>query len=113
MAGAGRGWFPELADARLRQVTWPEIGKHHEFITGQLQAGVTVKTIHQRLVGGHQLACTAPKCHMVSDLLVHGFDYAARWYWLITPPGTFRRRTGALSGTTAGSSQPVGCQKSA
>jgi hypothetical protein len=28
------GWFPELADARLRQVTWPEIGKHHGFITG-------------------------------------------------------------------------------
>ena len=43
------GWFPELADTRLRQVTWPEIGKHHEFITGQLKAGVTVKTIWQRL----------------------------------------------------------------
>ncbi len=52
------GWFPELADARLRQVTWPEIGKHHEFITGQLQAGVTVKTIHQRLAGEHRLAAS-------------------------------------------------------
>jgi len=51
-------WFPELADARLRQVTWPEIGKHHEFITGQLKAGVTVKTIHQRLAGEHQLAAS-------------------------------------------------------
>ena len=50
------GWFPELADARLRQVTWPEIGRHHEFITGQLKAGVTVKTIHQRLAGEHGLA---------------------------------------------------------
>jgi hypothetical protein len=50
---------------------------------------------------------------MVSDLLVHGFDYAARWYSLIAPPGTFRRRTGALSGTTAGSSQLVGFQNSA
>ena len=52
------GWFPELADARLRQVTWPEIGRHHEFITGQLQAGVTVKTIHQRLASEHQLAAS-------------------------------------------------------
>jgi transposase len=50
------GWFPELADARLRQVTWPEIEKHHEFITGQLGAGVTVKTVHQRLCDGHGLA---------------------------------------------------------
>ena len=52
------GWFPELADARLRQVTRPEIGRHHEFITGQLQAGVTVKTIHQRLAGEHRLAAS-------------------------------------------------------
>jgi predicted transcriptional regulator len=50
------GWFPELADARLRQVTWPEIGRHHEFITTQLKAGVTVKTVHQRLADEHDLA---------------------------------------------------------
>ncbi len=52
------GWFPELADARLRQVSWGEIGKHHEFITGQLKAGVTVKTIHQRLCDEHGLAAS-------------------------------------------------------
>ena len=23
-----RGWFPQLADTRLRQVTWPAIGEH-------------------------------------------------------------------------------------
>ena len=51
-------WFPELADARLRQVTWGEIGKHHEFITGQLKAGVTVKTIWQRLCDEHGLAAS-------------------------------------------------------
>jgi hypothetical protein len=34
----------------------PEIQKHHEFITGQLKAGVTVKTIRQRLADEHQLA---------------------------------------------------------
>ena len=30
--------------------------------------------------------------------------YAARYYPLITPPSTFRRCTGASSGTTTGSS---------
>jgi len=44
-----RGWFPELADTRLRQVTWPAIEAHHEFITAQLKAGVRMSTIHQRL----------------------------------------------------------------
>jgi hypothetical protein len=44
-----RAWFPELADTRLRQVTWPTIEPHQEFIRGQLKAGVTVTTIHQRL----------------------------------------------------------------
>jgi transposase len=44
-----REWFPDLADTRLRQVTWPAIGKHHEYICEQLTAGVTVTTVHQRL----------------------------------------------------------------
>jgi transposase len=44
-----RQWFPELADTRLRQVTWPAIGEHHEYICDQLKAGVTVATVHQRL----------------------------------------------------------------
>ena len=35
------GWFPELADTRLRQVTWPAIEEHHEYIAAQLKAGVT------------------------------------------------------------------------
>ena len=34
-----REWFPELADTRLRQVTWPAIELYHEFIREQLQAG--------------------------------------------------------------------------
>jgi hypothetical protein len=45
-----------LADTRLRQVTWPSIGRHHEFITGQLKAGVRMSTIHQRLRDEHGLA---------------------------------------------------------
>ena len=44
-----RTWFPELADTRLRQVTWPAIEPHHDYIVDQLKAGVTVTTIHQRL----------------------------------------------------------------
>ena len=50
-----RGWFPQLADTRLRQVTWPAIAKHHEYITAQLKAGVRMSTIRQRLCDEHGL----------------------------------------------------------
>ena len=36
-----REWFPQLADTRLRQVTWPAIAAHHDYIAAQLKAGVT------------------------------------------------------------------------
>ena len=55
-AGLVRGWFPQLADTRLRQVTWPVIAVHHEYITAQLAAGVRMSTIHQRLRDEHGLA---------------------------------------------------------
>jgi transposase len=42
-------WFPQLSDAKLRQVTWPAIEAHHDYIRGQLKEQVTVSTIHQRL----------------------------------------------------------------
>jgi transposase len=44
-----RVWFPELADTRLRQVTWPAIAVHRDYIGEQLAAGVTMATIWQRL----------------------------------------------------------------
>ncbi len=44
------GWFPQVADATLRQVTWPQISVHRDYILGQLKDGVTQATIHQRLV---------------------------------------------------------------
>jgi len=44
-----RGWFPELVDTRLRQVTWPPIEVHRDYVAEQLRAGVTAATIHQRL----------------------------------------------------------------
>jgi len=53
-----RGWFPELADTRLRQITWPEIGRYHEFIKQMLAAGVTQATIHQRLRDEHGLTAS-------------------------------------------------------
>jgi transposase len=43
------GWFPELADARLRQTTWPQIERHRDHIVDMLRLGVTQATIHQRL----------------------------------------------------------------
>jgi transposase len=43
-------WFPELSDARLRQVSWPVIEAHRDYIAEQVKVGVTVATIHQRLV---------------------------------------------------------------
>jgi transposase len=50
-AALALGWFPHLVDTSLRQVTWPEIAAHHEYIVAQLKAGVTQATIHQRLRG--------------------------------------------------------------
>lgn len=49
-----KGWFPELADRRLRQLTWPEIDQHRDFIDALLGT-VTVSTIHQRLRDEHKL----------------------------------------------------------
>ena len=51
-----RAWFPQLADMRLRQVTWPVIAVHHDYITAQLQASVRMSTVHQRLRDEHGLA---------------------------------------------------------
>src|SRR5271166_6296874 len=45
-AELARRWFPELADTSLRQVTWPAIAGHRDYIVEQLAAGVTVSTIH-------------------------------------------------------------------
>ncbi len=53
-AGLVREWFPELADTRLRQVTWPAIGEHHDYILAQVKAGVRMSTIWQRLRDEHR-----------------------------------------------------------
>ena len=51
-------WFPAVVDKGLRQVTWPAIGAHRDYISAQLAAGVTVSTIHQRLVDEHGLVAS-------------------------------------------------------
>ena len=51
-------WFPQVVDAGLRQVTWPAIAIHAEYIRAQLKAGVTVATVHQRLVDEHALTAS-------------------------------------------------------
>jgi transposase len=53
-----RGWFPELADTRLRQVTWPAIAEHHDYIVEQLKAQVRMSTVHQRLRDEQGLAAS-------------------------------------------------------
>ncbi|TGD84144.1 IS21 family transposase, partial [Mycolicibacterium sp. CH28] len=46
-------WFPELVDPAARALSWPLIAAHHQWITGQLKAPVTVATIAQRLRDDH------------------------------------------------------------
>ena len=53
-----RGWFPEMADTRLRQTTWPEIDKHRGYIGAMLAAGVSKATIWQRLRDEHGLTAS-------------------------------------------------------
>src|SRR5439155_20479670 len=50
-----RGWFPERVDTRLRQVTWPAIEVHRDYVAAQLKENVTAATIHQRLRDEHGL----------------------------------------------------------
>ncbi|EST17936.1 IS21 family transposase [Streptomyces roseochromogenus] len=43
-----KSWFPEQANRRLNQLTWPEIEKHRDYVVELLNT-CTVTTIHQRL----------------------------------------------------------------
>jgi len=49
------GWFPEVSDRRVRQITWGQFDRHLEFITGQLEAGVLASVVFQRLRGQYQV----------------------------------------------------------
>jgi transposase len=52
------GWFPGLSDARLRQVTWPAIEPHRDYIVAQLKHDVTVSTISSRLIAERGLVAS-------------------------------------------------------
>jgi transposase len=51
------GWFPELAGAKARSLTWPLIDAHRERISEMLKTN-TVTTVHQRLRDEHHLAAS-------------------------------------------------------
>ena len=51
-------WFPGLSDARLRQVTWPAIEAHRDYIASQLKDEVTVSTISARLIAEKGLSAS-------------------------------------------------------
>ncbi|MFB7089152.1 hypothetical protein [Streptomyces sp. NPDC056296] len=49
-----RNWFPDQANRRLNQLTWPEIEQHRDHVLELLNT-CTVTTIHQRLRDEHKL----------------------------------------------------------
>lgn len=51
-------WFPGLRDTKLRRATWPLIEQHRDYIADQIERGVTITTIHQRLRDERGLACS-------------------------------------------------------
>ena len=104
-------WFPQLTDHRLRQVSWPGIEPHRDYIAVQLREGVTVATIHQRLRDEQGLEAsvasvrrwvraTLPEQARRARVTVLGdapppgeqaqIDYGRLGMWL--DPGTGRRR---------------------
>jgi transposase len=106
------GWFPVLSDAGLRQVSWPGIEAHRDYIAGQLAVGVTVATVHQRLVAEHGLVASVASVRrwvramlpedarrgqvtVLRDTPPPGqeaqIDYGRLGMWL--DPGSGRRRT--------------------
>jgi transposase len=53
-----REWFPELAETRLRQTTWPQIEARRDYIVAMLKAGVSKQPIWQRLRDEHGLVAS-------------------------------------------------------
>lgn len=103
-----KGWFPELADRRLRQVTWPEIDKHRDYIKGLLGT-VTVSTIHQRLRDEHGLTVSVSSLRRwIAATLPRGFSACGRSTathgWRPPAPGPSRSVTRPIARSRASSS---------
>ena len=91
------GWFPGLVDTRLRQVSWPGIECHRDYIAVQLKAGVTVATIHQRLADERGLDASVASLR--------------RWVRANLPEEARRRgrrRRSTTAGWGCGSTRPAG-----
>ena len=69
-------WFPGLSDGRLRQVTWPEIEAHRDYIVKQLAEDVTVSTISSRLIAEKGL--TASRSSVRRWIVANLAEQAAR-----------------------------------
>jgi transposase len=76
-----RGWFPELVDAKVRSLTYPEINAHREVIAELLES-VTVTTAWQRLRDEHGL--------------VAGISSFRRYVWLEFPDRSTEERVTVL-----------------
>ena len=62
-----RAWFPQIADTKVRQITWPEIEQHRDFIVAMSKAGVTRQTIWQRLRDEHGLTASVSSLKRYMD----------------------------------------------
>ena len=70
------GWFPEVSNGALRQVTWPAIEAHRDYIVEQLAADVTVSTISARLIAEKGL--TASRSSLRRWIVANLAEEAAR-----------------------------------
>ncbi len=70
------GWFPEVSNGALRQVTWPAIEAHRDYIVEQLAADVTVSTISARLIAEQGL--TASRSSLRRWIVANLAEEAAR-----------------------------------
>jgi hypothetical protein len=101
------GWFPELVDTRLRQVSWPGIEPHRDYIAAQVKVGVRVATIHQRLAAEHGLdASVASVRRWVRANLPEEARRAQVTVLRDTPAEAGRRRRSTTAGWGCGSTRP-------
>lgn len=85
-----RAWFPQMADIRLRQTTWPQIEVHRDYIVEMLAAGVTKATIWQRLRDEHGLTASSAslKRYIAANLPEEGQRSKVTVLRTDPPPGT-------------------------
>lgn len=73
-----RIWFPKLVDTRLRQPSWGEIARHHDYIK-DLVGVVPVSVIHQRLSDEAGLSASVATVRRYVGLTSPKNSEQARW----------------------------------